>query len=239
MKIASKYLKNLDDVLLLLSDQADIRPGEDGWDIKTIGRDHVSLAHITLSKNLFTDYEVTDMFSIDTYRLRDLLKNVGDTIELVFEPGRLKMISDKLVQRMSLLVCDIAETRVPELKEYTADVLCDSAPFQRLLRAAGTGKNDACKITLTADGGVLFTTKNAYSDQIELTIPAEECVTITGAGVSTYSITYLKDFIGVVPKGSLIELKFANNYPLTIEYGDVNFMVSWILAPWIMGEDEE
>ena len=239
MKIATKYLKNLDDVLLLLSDQADIYPDETGWDIKTIGRDHVSLAHIRVSKDLFTDYEVTEKFSIDVYRLRDALKTAGDEVELVFETGRIKMTSDRLVQRMALLACADIETKVPELKEYTADVLCDSAPFQRLLNAAGAGKNDACKISMTPEAGITFATKNSYSDKIELSIPAEECVTIEGAGMSAYSITYLRDFIKVVPKGALIEMRFATNYPLTIEYGDVNFMVTWILAPWIMNDEDE
>lgn len=239
MKILTKYLKNVNDVLLLLSDHAEIRPNENGWDIKTIGFDHVCMAHIWIAKEKFIEYEATEKFAVDTYRLRDLLKNVGDEVEIVLGSGKAKVISDKLVQNMALLTCDEIETRVPELNQYTADVLCDAAPFQRLLKAAGTGKNDACKISLTPETGLKFTAKNTYSDQVELSIPADECVSIEGAGKSAYSITYLKDFIGVVPKGSLIELKFATDYPLTVEYGDVELMVTWILAPWIMGEGEE
>jgi hypothetical protein len=195
------------------------------------------MGHVAISKDLITDYAVTDKFAIDVARLKNVLKNVGDEVELVFKQGTIDVISDKLVQHMAVPAYEEKEIRLPSLQP-TGTVMFESTPFNRLLKAAGLGL-DSCRITINENAGVSFKTKNVASDGVELSVAKDECVSIEGVGSAIYSIAYLREFLAVVPKGALIEIRLADECPMAIEYGDTQFLVTWVLAPWISYDDDE
>lgn len=234
MKIAAKTLKLLTDIVTLMTDDVDIYPDEGGWDIRVIDSAHVSMAHIRISKDLFTDFAVWDRFTMDAAKVKEMLKHTGEEIELEMGSGRMDIISDRLTQHMAIPVSTFPNVKVPDIQTTSASIMVDAEPLKRLLKAAGD-RMEYCRLIVGANGVKIIARRN--DDDVDIMIPADECISIAGEAKSSYPLSYMQKFAAVMPKGTIPEFRFSDDFPLVIDFGDQTFSVTWIVAPRI-GEDD-
>lgn len=212
--------------------------------IKLIAMDpaNISMVVLNILPSTFIEFRVDEPVDI-TVNL-DALKNAlkrakaTDSLALSLDKNKLKItISGKSTKRffIPLLEREVKERKIPAL-DFMATIELDANEFKDYVddvSIAGDAVTfDADKNTFAMSAGDAGSKAN-----VELTRGHDALVQIaTGpeAVRSIYSVDYLKKMARASSLADSVSIRFANNYPLRLDFRALNKMqMSFILAPRI------
>lgn len=235
MKVNTVVLKNVLEILHTQQDAVTIVPSESGWAIQSIGMDNCTKVDITVSDKAFEDYAVWDTFAIDCDKVLTKLKNCGAKCEITLTNSRLNLHSDGLHQSTALLVANSTSRYGKKTLETDSECLVDVEHIRKFLKSCPE-KTDLIRFSTTEERFVLYSAEDT-GDSSEMTLTTDDCVVISGESVCKYGRKYLEGFVKVIPKGTLVDIKFSSDYPMSMDFGDADYTANWVIAPVIESDD--
>jgi proliferating cell nuclear antigen len=233
--------QTLADVVSIISDLvSDVRlkVTEDGMSMTAIDPANVSMVSFIIPRTSFSQFEVgSETLGVNLDNLKSILKRckAGSSLILETEENTLKVqILDKIKRSFVLSLIDITseEKQIPNL-EFSSRVEIDSSDFVSAIEDCLV-VSDACSFIIK-DGKFLIEAKSLNSAMSEFSadevkIEAENCK-------SKYSLEYLQKFVKGSKLTSKTVLRFANDYPLRIDYQNDKVGLSFILAPRVESDN--
>ena len=241
MRLKMDQPQSLADVVSIISElvsDVKFKITEDGMGLTALDPANVSMVSFFIPKTSFSSYESNnETLSVSLDSLKQVLKRckMGSSLILETEDNLLKIqILDKIKRNFTLSLIDInvEDKELPNL-EFSSKVEIDSSDFVSSIEDCSI-VSDAC--TFSVKDGKFFIEASGLNSAMsefssdEVNIEAENCR-------AKYSLEYLQKFI----KGSKLSqktvIRFANDYPLRVDYRNDKVELSFILAPRVESED--
>lgn len=234
MKLATKSLISALTMASQFMDEVRIDPGDDGWKIQVIDPSHVAMASILLKKDMFQDYEVWETFGINLKTILPKLKLCGEETDVVVDGGRITFKSDRLTQRSSLIDTS-ALFQMSKLPDPPLDVSCtiDAEYIRKGISAVPNGLDN---LTFLAKDTTLTIYAMDESDSAECNLTTEEYIELMGEGKCSYPLDYVQGIFKSIENGTLVDIKFATDLPILIEFADETQSTKCLVAPRIESE---
>ncbi len=236
-----KYLKDTISIASDIVNEVTFKAGKSGLEMVAMDPANVAMVVLKLLSSSFVEYSVNgdlEEFSVSLASMKQILKRskADDVLTLeTNEEGQLKVVfQGKSVRSftISLLELDDREQKVPDL-QFPCHV---EMPSLQLTDAIEDVSVVAESVTLLGDKDSLLVKAKGDLSQALIEIKQDEnCkITATGEGKSKakYSLEYLKRMINGSKIGDNVSLSFNTDYPLKLEYKEIDKMsISFILAP--------
>jgi len=241
MKLTLAEPKCLKDSISVISDlvnEAKFIVKKDGLELVAMDPANVAMVIFKLLSTTFTEYDLKEetTLGINLAQFKQILRRAksNDTITLEDDESKLKIqFRSDTVRTFSLPIIDLdeKEQRVPELTfpitiETSASILAEAIGDVDVVADSVLFSGDKEKLTITAEGDL---------SKAQIVISASDDTKITAEKESVkakYSIEYLKKMIEGSKLSDRVTIKFNNDYPLKIEYKQIDKVaLSFILAP--------
>ena len=235
MEAVKKIFALLDD----LNDDVNLMFTEHGLRIQTMDTSHVALSTVKISKEFFTEYEVSTFTAIGV-KISTILKVLG-CIDGGFSfeysedtPDNLIVRSDTQNFVLNTMDLDSEEMETPEI-EYDGEIDAESSVIQKYFKNLSLF-GDSVIVTSDNDNVFLSTSGDLGTASFKV---AGQRVQIHGTLNAKFSAMYLVTFAKAASLSKTSQLRFANEQPVLIryEFGPDSF-ISFFLAPKIMDEEE-
>jgi hypothetical protein len=214
-------------------DEVTIYPDESGWRMRSASRDHVTLVDLCIGKGAFTDYEVWESFGIATKDILDALSTAGPEVDIQLK-DRLILKSEGMRYRKALLPVEENMVRLPTPK-LTTEVILSSDKLIRLV-SKGDVKYGQMMFTVTPDM-FIASIDEEQGLGVSLEIPADECTLLLGGARAAYPVGAWGPFLKALPKGTLLDMQFDDDYPLMAKASFDGLDVTWLVAPHLVEDD--
>jgi proliferating cell nuclear antigen len=240
MKITLAETRLLKDSLTIIADlvnEVRIKITPDALEIIAMDPANVAMVVYKLLSSSFAEYSVGQSYvlGVNLGDLKSVFRRVkpADTLTLEMTENKLKVTLKGASKReffLPLIDIDEKEQKVPNLS-FTATVHTTS---DTLLEAIDDADIIGESVTFHADKEAFTVSSSSDLSKAIIEIPADERTKIKSAESvkSKYSIEYLKK---MAPAGKLapnVEISFAKDYPLKLEYKLIDKMgLVFILAP--------
>ncbi len=211
----------------------------DGLQLVAMDPANVAMVNFRLLSSCFTSYELKkpEEIAVSLNSLKQVLRRLkgSDILTLETDEGKLKieMKSDTIRSfYIPLIELDEKEQRVPELS-FPVSVETTAHLFNDCIEDVGVVGDS---VTFFAENGLLMVKAEGDSSKalIEIRPSSDTKIVLDGDEKikAKYSIEYLKKMIGASKLCERVSLKFNSDYPLRLEYKEVDkLMLSFILAP--------
>lgn len=242
MKLAMaepQLLKDSLGVVQELVNEVRLKATPAGLEITAMDPANVCMVIFRLKSECFTEYEPGDEIGVNLTNLKQMVRRAGskDILKLETKDNQLHLfIGGKTTKHFSLPTIDIdeKEQKIPELN-FTAKVRCDSEVFKQCIEDADIV---AESVLFIAQGSKF--SMNAEGDLSKVVVDmGTASVTATPEAIKAkYSIEYLKKFVSASKLSENVNVNFAKDYPLMLEYKLENKLeLSFILAPRVENSD--
>jgi len=241
MRLKMDQPQSLADVITIISElvsEVKLKITEDGVGLTALDPANVSMVSFFIPKTSFSSYEPNnEILGLSVESLKQVLKRckVGSSLILETQDNLLKIqILDKIKRNFTLSLIDVnaEDKELPNL-EFSSKIELDSADFVSSIEDCSI-VSDACsfsvkdgKFFIEASG--LNSAMSEFSSD-EVNIEAENCR-------AKYSLEYLQKFTKGSKLSSRTIVRFANDYPLRVDYRNDKVELSFILAPRVESED--
>lgn len=240
MKLTLAEPKLLKESIAIISElviETRFRLTKDKLEIIAMDPANVAMVIFRMPSSAFAEYSIEEdtTISINMGNLKKVLRRVkpSDVLSLETEDEKLKItMKEKNIKTfyLSLINLEEREQRVPNLQakatvEMSSSVLNEAIEDVDIASESVTFLAEKDKLTISASGDLT---------KAEVFINNNEDVKITTDGPqrSKYSIEYLKKMIQGSKLAGMATLKFSKDYPLTLEYKEVDKLsLTFILAP--------
>ena len=173
--------------------------------------------------------------SVNLNDLKSVLRRVkqSDTLTMEMADNKLKLVLEGTSKRqffIPLIDIDDREQKIPDLN-FTATITTSSDRFSEAIEDADiVGES----VALAINEKNFVVSSSSDLSKAEIQMPADDTTKINGPDGtrSKYSIEYLKRMIAAGKLTDTVEVNFAKDYPLKLEYKLVDKLdLSFILAP--------
>lgn len=231
------YLKDSITIISDLVNEARFKVTKDALELVAMDPANVAMVIFKLLSSAFAEYEVKEevQIAINLNNLKQILRraNPSDIIVLELEENKLKIqLKGNTVRTFNLPIIELEEKeqKIPELKFpvniiMPCSVLNEAVEDATIVAESLAFEAEPKKFTITAEGD-LSQVKIEIKESDNIIIKAESKLR------AKYSIEYLKKMMGASKLSKNVEIKFSKDYPLKLEYKEVDkIMLSFILAP--------
>lgn len=229
----SKF-KEYVDMIMPITDEANLCFTEKGLQVTSTDIARVSMLNIVLKENAFLLYpETVGNFNVNLQKIQNSLKfgKPADTVILTFVDGSVKInIGTSLSLKYNLLGeinGDIP--KIPFLKHATSFRM-DPYELQKITRAA-----DDVGHTLrfdTTDEGVAISSEQD-GDEVDMQVILDPADIEETKYTSSFSLEYLNKIVKVLPRATDIMISLSNEYPLKLTVDSADIFAEYVLAPQI------
>ena len=235
-----RYLKDSISIISDLVNEGRFKVTKEGLELVAMDPANVAMVIFKLLSSNFTEYSIkkdTDLV-VNLNSLKQILKRVSAsdilTLELD-ENNKLKIqLKGTSIRTFNLPLIDVEEKeqRIPDLKfpvtiKTRSTILNEAIEDADIVGESVTFDVENKKFVITAEGDL-------SRANIEINPSDSTKINIEGSGKvkAKYSIEYLKKMIGGSKLADEVMIYFNKDYPLKIEYKDIDrLMLSFILAP--------
>lgn len=234
-----KYIKDSISIISELVNEASFKVTKEGIELVAMDPANVAMVIFKLLSSCFTEYDVPKDIdlAINLNNLKQILRRAGSndmvTLELDESNNKLKIkFTGNSTRTFSIPIIELEEKeqKIPELN-FTAQVVApaslvnDAIEDADIVAESVTFSAEPKKILVEAAGD-LSKARIEVSESEEVKVNSPEKVK------SKYSIEYLKKMMGGSKLADNVNLYFAKDYPLKLEYKAIDrVMLSFILAP--------
>lgn len=220
-------------------DTARIVPDEEGWTIYGMALSKASMVNVTMPAKAFSEYDVWPVFAMDVDVMLELLSKASGDVTLDISKGYMSVSSGHMVRKGPILPDFEQYPRMPKA-EMTAEVSLSVDTFRDILSTVSEkeAKHRSLRFTMTEDTLVL-TTEDQDDPAIgaEYSVPKAEAVLMEGTARAAYSMSIMQEILGSIPKGTDVDIQYADEYLMNISYTVEGAYILFAIAPWI--EDQE
>lgn len=220
-------------------DTARIVPDEEGWSIYGLALSKASMVNVTMPAKAFSEYDVWPVFAMDVGVMLGLLSKASGDVTLDISKGYMSAGSGHMVRKGPILPDFEQYPRMPKA-EMTAEVSLGADNFRDILSTVSDkeAKHRSLRFDMTEDSLVLTTEDpDNPADGAEYTVPKAETVLMEGTARATYGMLIMQEIFGAIPKGTDIDIQYADEYLMNISYTVEGAYILFAIAPWI--EDQE
>lgn len=234
-----KYLKDSITIISELVNEASFKITKEGMELVAMDPANVAMVIFKLLSSCFTEYEISKDIdlAINLNNLKQILRrtNANDmvTLELDEANNKLKIrFAGTSTRTFSIPIIELEEKeqKIPELN-FAAHIIAPTRIINNAIEDADivaesiTFSAEPKKVTVEAAGD-LSKARIEIDESEQIKVNAPEKVK------SKYSIEYLKKMMGGSKLSDNVNLYFAKDYPLKLEYKAIDrVMLSFILAP--------
>ena len=235
-KIFSEIVNIISDLVL----EVRLKVDKEGLTITAIDPANVAMILFKLPASAFSqlDVEKDEVLGVSLDSLKAVLRRVkaGSVLTITKQENELKLqIQDKINREFNLALIEIEgeEKDIPNLT-FTTKVEMTSLDFAEAIEDCGVVA-DSCsfisapdKFQIKAKGSLNSFSSEFSSDEINL--EAEEAT-------SKYSLEYLQKMVKGTKLTDKININFAPDYPLRLDFNTPLLQLSFVLAPRVETED--
>ncbi|USN45714.1 MAG: proliferating cell nuclear antigen (pcna) [Candidatus Woesearchaeota archaeon] len=240
MRLTLSEPRLLKDSITIISDlvtETSMKFTSDGLELVAIDPANVAMVIFKLLSSCFVEYDIKEpqTIAINLNNLKQVLRRAGpnDTLTLELKDSKLHITLKAKTKRsfqLPLLEMDEQEQRVPGLT-FSSTIVTLSSSFAEAID----------DMDIVGESVTLQTEKNKFiiASQNDLTKADVEMegddttkIVVEKEAKSKYSIEYLKKIMQGSKLADKMTLKFSDDYPLNIEYKQLNKLeLSFVLAP--------
>ncbi|MCX6710420.1 MAG: proliferating cell nuclear antigen (pcna) [Candidatus Woesearchaeota archaeon] len=235
-----KYLKDSISIISELVNEARINVTKDAIEIVAMDPANVAMVVFKLLSSAFVEYDIGKPveLGINLSNLKQILRraNPNETMTIETEENRLKITLEgntKRIFSIPLIELEEKEQKVPELK-FSATIKTSSSTLSSAIEDADIV---AESVSFIAEPKRFLISAEGDLSKAMIEIKQSESTIISVQGEKArarYSIEYLKKMITASKLCDNVSINFSNDYPLRIEYAEVDkLMIAFILAPRI------
>ena len=224
-------------LVAVMTDEAVVRPGPDGWTMMAMSADRVALAVVTVPSADVEGFDpAMEPFAVKVDDLLRALKTRAERVSLRMESGRLVLRLDNTTQRLPLLtVPEVPMKAVPTVEGPSA--MFPVTAVRGLLEVAHPRAvevmlsigPEGVRMTIPDDMGVGGT---------EVEVPADGCVWVDAhdTRMSRYPLERLSPFVRALPRDAPVQMTLDTDYPVRVEVQVPGCHVVWVAAPRLVSE---
>lgn len=232
-----KYLKESVAIISELVTETQFKISQDAIEVVAMDPANVAMVIFKLLSSCFVEFDVKEdaVIAINLASFKQVLRRAKPTDQMVLEveENKLKITLKGTSTRtfhLPIIESEEREQKVPDLKfaatiTTDASVINDAVEDVDIIGESVSFQAEAKKLTISSSGDL---------SKANVEIPADEATKIVceDKQKSKYSIEYLKKMIAGGKLADKAVIKFANNYPLRMEYTVLNkLQLAFILAP--------
>jgi proliferating cell nuclear antigen len=222
-----------------MNDEASIVFDDSGLSTKIVDPAHVGMAHITIPKDSFVEYDVESRkeLPVDVERMNDVTKLAKDADDLTLflneDKNMLEMSFGSLKRSMQLLASGVSSPKVPKLDaSVTAEI---KTSYLKLAARASGQVTDHVRIEATKDA-IKFLAKGDTDDTcVDIEKDKIDKYDFTGNAKCIYSLDYFSQILGVV-SADTITIMLNTDIPLQMKFNQNGIDTFFLLAPRIENE---
>lgn len=234
-----KYFKDSITIISDLVTEAKFKATPEGLELVAMDPANVAMVIYRLLSSSFTQYklEQPEELAINLNNLKQVLRRIksDDILTLETEENKLKILLKSNTSRsfsIPIIELDDKEQKIPELT-FPIAIEFDAAVFNESIE----------DVSIVAESVTFLAEKKGFNIKAEgdlskafIEIKPDENTIINTESIdkfkAKYSIEYLKKMISGAKLTDKVTIYFNNDYPLKIEYKEVDkLMLSFILAP--------
>ncbi len=235
-----RYFKDSILIISELVNEVNLKFYKDRIELIAMDPANVAMVIFKLLSSAFSEYNVAEekTIGVNLINLTQILRRVKPTDILVLELDEnknrlnitLKGITNKRFE-LGLLNIEEREHKVPSLN-FSAKVETNTLLFNDSIEDM-EAISDSLSFKIMNDRFLIQSEGNISSGQVEITTDEETNITSsTGTAEARYSIEYLKKIIKGSKLANKVNIEFAQNYPLKIEYKVLDKLaLQFVLAP--------
>jgi proliferating cell nuclear antigen len=233
--------KLLVDVISLISElvtEVRIKVTLEGLSIVAIDPANVALVSFKLPAQSFSQLEAKDeTIGINLDSLKSVLRRASTGSNLIMRTDENSLvvdIEDKIRRTFTIALIDIEkEEKAVPILEFTNKVEMVTSDFADVVEDCAVVA-DSCSFIIQ-QGKFLIEARGLNSTKSEFS--TDEAKIEGSDGKSRYSLEYLMKFIKAGKISDKVLIRFANDYPLRLDFKNMNIELSFILAPRVETED--
>lgn len=227
--------KILSDAISIISElvtEVRIKMLEDGLSIVAVDPANISMILFKIPKESFSEYQPSKMvLGVNLEDLKRILKRAANSSSIILEQeeNQLKIsIFDKIKRNfvLSLIDIDTEDKQEPALS-FTCEAEINSVDFSQAVEDSLIVA-DSCSLEVLENTFVIEGKGKLNSSRTEF---SSENVTLSGSGRSKYSLEYLSKFAKAKAISEKVSIRFANDYPLRIDFAGAKLGIGFVLAP--------
>jgi proliferating cell nuclear antigen len=242
MKLSLAEPSYIKDSITIISDlvtEARFKITKEGLQLVAMDPANVAMVVFKLFSSAFTEYDINEDIevAINLNNFKQVLKRAkpNDMVTLELEDNKLKIqLKSNTTRTFNLPIIEIEEKeqKVPDLKfpvniSMPCSVLNEAVEDASIVGESLAFEAESKKFNVFAEGDL---------SQVKIEIKEDDAIEIkvdTSSKVrAKYSIEYLKKMMGASKLSEKVDIKFNKDYPLKLEYKEVDKLVlSFILAP--------
>ncbi|MGK0208915.1 MAG: proliferating cell nuclear antigen [Patescibacteria group bacterium] len=228
--------KLLSDAIAVISElvnEVKIRLTEEGMSIIAVDPANVAMVLFRLPKETFSQYEAgNDVWGIQLDDLKKILKRASTSSSIVIEQEENQLnisIFDRVKRNFILSLANLnTEDKDEPSLDFAATVEMDSETFAQSIEDCGV-VGDSCGFIVGENFFIVESSGSVNSFRAELT--NDEVTTIGGIGRAKYSLEYMLKFIKARKLAGKVKIRFADDYPLRLDFAGDKMGIGFILAP--------
>ena len=225
-------------------DEAKVRIGDEGLNIRAVDPANVQMVDGTLSSQAFESYHAEmGVIGVNLERLNDILGNAnkGDLIHFQLNPEvrKLTISVDNLEFTMALIDPDSIrqEPDLPDL-ELDAKIIMEGSVFSGAVDAIDMVAEHAL-FSYERGNAEIYGEGDTDDATIDLTDnDSVHDISAHEAGESLFSLDYLKNFEKMLNKNTTVTARVGNEFPIMVDFGlaDGHIQIEGMLAPRIQSD---
>jgi len=234
-----KYFKDSVSIISDLVNEARFKINQNAVELVAMDPANVAMVIFKLLSSSFTEYDVKEEqeIAINLGNLKQILRRAktDDMLNMELKDNKLKIQLKGTSTRnffLPIIELDEKEQKIPDLEfpleiQTTSAILSDAIEDVDIVADSVSLMAEPKKLTVQAEGDL---------SKAHIEIPAGDETKIKTKGTSSikskYSIEYLKKMISGSKLADNVTLKFNKDYPLKIEFKEVDkVLLSFVLAP--------
>jgi proliferating cell nuclear antigen len=227
--------KILSDAISIISEivvEVRIKLSEEGMSIVAVDPANVAMVIFKIPKESFSQYEAgREIWGINLEDFKKIMKRASTSTSMTLEQedNQLKIsMFDKAKRNFTLSLIDISseDKSEPQLN-FSAEVEMNSQEFAQAI--------EDC--TVVADSGSLIAGNEFFILEGKGSLNSAKAefssdhIKVQGTGKSKYSLEYLNKFTKAKSISEKVSIRFADDYPLRLDFAGNRLGIGFILAP--------
>ena len=240
ISLPAKALKAVFSALASQTDTVRVDPQEDGWHLYGRGTSGTSLVNIHIPAGAFIgDYSQWAPFGMIVEKMLSLLSKASGAVTLDISKGYMAVTSGRVCTRGPILPDFEQYPRLPQGMETDLEVGLSVDIVNEVVQAVSDKEARHRGITFDVSGDRLELESYADDDPVNgvvVTVPRADCAILAGEGSARYSHKLMMEIFSTVPKGTDVDMQYAEDYLMMITYTVEGALITFVVAPWVEQE---
>lgn len=239
MTVSAESLRQAVKLISTITDEAIIRPGEDGWHMVSISQDHVALMDISIQSKDIEGFDPNRApFGVKVEDLVRAMKAKGEKATLTVADSLLRIAIGRTVQTLPLLVTLTDPPKVPQMSMDTQAMF----PSGEVVTLLDVCPPKAAEVMFSVSQEEVSLT---VADQLNvggtaLSIPKESCVWIDTSSAdpvaSRYPMDHVSSLFKALPRDTPVTVGLDKDYPMVVTGAVPGCSFRWMVAPRVVSE---